>query len=575
MSAIHDSTMEQRSAGARPARQPRRRLLILISVLVALTCAWIPIHRVRINDRLLTAVVAREPAAVRGALEAGADPNLRLPLMHDDSGPFNLVHWLKDLLQGKASSRPNNQRSMLMVAASLGDGPICADLVAHGADMRVRLSNGSTALLLASRARSADALRVLLDHGASLQERDSKKRSPYLIAVEEGGVETIRAVLDHGADVNEQDVDRRPALAVAVERKQPDVVRLLLDRGADLKPFQQMLTTSPPNSGYSPSVIRSGRPVRIRFAISGLDLAARNGSAELIRALGKSEAGRADIHARGRYVLTEAVQSGRIEAVKALLELGAGGDDIDALDLACQQGRADMADLLLSNGARVNNADSAGRTPLFCACTNGNGAALTKNLIARGADVKARTGQGETTLMAAVNSPELTKLMLLKGVDARARTIRGESAMSRAYRPEVIKLLAEAGADVNDVGDSGEPPLLRAASNREVALYLLSRGADPRLPNRQGETAISRTMDAAVIGALLKNGANPDERSLSGMTPLMSAVWRRDRDSVAALLEHHADPNVPDNQGRTPLSFARQMKIGEIAALLEKAGAKE
>ena len=115
-------------ATALPRRRSRhRRLFFLLALLAVSIVAWVFIHRARENDALLYAVVDGDARAVHRALASGADPNLRLPLLHSDSGPFNLLQWLRTLLQGKASSTPNNQRSMLMVAASLGNGPICSD----------------------------------------------------------------------------------------------------------------------------------------------------------------------------------------------------------------------------------------------------------------------------------------------------------------------------------------------------------------------------------------------------------------------------------------------------------------
>jgi hypothetical protein len=80
--------------------------------------------------------------------------------------------------------------------------------------------------------------------------------------------------------------------------------------------------------------------------------------------------------------------------------------------------------------------------------------------------------------------------------------------------------------------------------------------------------------DTAQTTALLDQGAARDARDELGRTPLMLAVMQRRVEVVRLLLDHGADPNVADNTGRTPLQQARQQDLREIAAMLERAGAR-
>jgi uncharacterized protein len=79
--------------------------------------------------------------------------------------------------------------------------------------------------------------------------------------------------------------------------------------------------------------------------------------------------------------------------------------------------------------------------------------------------------------------------------------------------------------------------------------------------------------DVARAGALLDDGANPEQMDAMGRTPLMLAVIAHRDDMVGLLLAHHANPNAADNSGQTPLQRARLDQQSNIVRLLERAGA--
>jgi len=121
-----------------------------------------------------------------------------------------------------------------------------------------------------------------------------------------------------------------------------------------------------------------------------------------------------------------------------------------------------MTKLMLDKGADVNRTTLSGVTPIMFT----RDAAVVQLLVARGADVRARSKVGETALM-----------------DAAAR---GDLAAA--------KLLLERGADVNAVDHRGYTPLIFAAHYDgdavELVKLLLSRGADIQA-KAEGETALS------------------------------------------------------------------------------------
>ena len=84
----------------------------------------------------------------------------------------------------------------------------------------------------------------------------------------------------------------------------------------------------------------------------------------------------------------------------------------------------------------------------------------------------------------------------------------------------------------------------------------------------------ARAGDVTEIRALAAKGADPNERSgVNTWTPLMHAIHKNQRASVAALLDAHADPNLASRSGETPLMMAAGYGQAAIVRLLLARGA--
>jgi hypothetical protein len=118
----------------------------------------------------------------------------------------------------------------------------------------------------------------------------------------------------------------------------------------------------------------------------------------------------------------------------------------------------------------------------------------------------AQVYEGDTALHAAAFSydPEMARELVNRGADVRARNRRGAEPLhaavigepgSATWNPrrqrEIILSLIDAGADPNATAAGGVTPLHRAVRNRcsGAVETLLRTGADPRVPNDRGSTA--------------------------------------------------------------------------------------
>ncbi len=273
--------------------------------------------------------------------------------------------------------------------------------------------------------------------------------------------------------------------------------------------------------------------------------------------------------------LAGAAKTGRLETARTLLLLGADADTPDEngvcpLNYAAFGDRAEIAKLLLENGARVNQT-IGGSTPLDFAVARGSVEAA-RILIDYGADVRRVYPDGRTPLHIAVANGHFTTVELLidRGADLAIKDKTGMTPLDLAAainHPGMVGMLLEAGA-------TSSRPLLRNAvrQNRaELVVALLTHPGEPLAPVLREALAKS---SPAIVGLLLKAGANINARDEAGFTPLHDAALAGNASVVRSLLERGADINAGDrDSGATALYMAATMGREDVVMLLLEKGA--
>jgi ankyrin repeat protein len=343
----------------------------------------------------------------------------------------------------------------------------------------------------------------------------------------------------------------------------------------------------------------------------------------------------------GMTALHWAVRLDDLETAKALIKAGAAVHaptryGITPMYLASLNGSAAMIDVLLAAGVDADLANPGGETALMTAARTGKTEAV-KLLLDRGAAVNAKEGvRGQTALMWAVqeNHPAVASLLLARGADINAQTAvvipdgttgapQGTSGDIGAHGPgiyrsravptpsggmtallfaardgnkEMVRLLLDAGADINLPAANGTPPITVAITNNHIALAmtLLDRGADPNLADnfykrtplyaaiemrnmdftRESPPPVADTADPMdLIEALLAKGAKPNVQvnttpvrgfmqgsanwaNFDGQTPFIRAALAGDVTLMRLLLDNGADPKITTNDGATALMAA-------------------
>lgn len=255
--------------------------------------------------------------------------------------------------------------------------------------------------------------------------------------------------------------------------------------------------------------------------------------------------------------------------VIATMLMNAGADVNGCLESAMRSGHTGMVNLLLAKGAHANSEDGA--EALSVAVVDGT-IVQARNLISAGADVAWVYEGGATALYRALHNPEMVKLLLQAGADVNAVTefdipivenfVRYGSTDAIRFlldaRPkvfgnavyfavdngdfEILQILLNTGADVNACfKDSRRTALTRAVEEQDVSIvnFLLESGADVN-----GCTLAHVHDSLEDTDRFLWEEAGYDHDSTIDCTPLQAASFHHDTEIAKILIEAGAEVDM-------------------------------
>ena len=325
-------------------------------------------------------------------------------------------------------------------------------------------------------------------------------RSEVADALKAGDLAGARKLVEQHADVNAPQSDGATALDWAVYRSDKEMVDLLLGAGANARAASR--------EGSTP-----------------LWLASINGDAAIIAALLKAGADANEHLPLGRTPLMAASRTGNVEAIQVLLDHGA---DVNARETL------------------------RGTTPLMWAADEGHAAAI-QLLIQRGADFKARsdmTERGRGPALGKANDPR-------KQVAAQGRALAAGRALD-------LRDLSALRGDSNGIGGQGAGGIARGGRTR-----------GGRAPTGRATDGVDQGFDQNDDAAVAAFGfrGRPAPKDGGALTPLVYAVRADDLDSVKVLLAAGADVNQVTGYGWSPLLVATQNRYYRLGAYLIDHGA--
>ncbi|MEZ0226006.1 MAG: ankyrin repeat domain-containing protein [Alphaproteobacteria bacterium] len=387
-----------------------------------------------------------------------------------------------------------------------------------GINLNVTSSGGDTALHICARNNLTDVGLLLLEAGANpkVPHCDDAQRTPLADAVNFGKPEMAELLTRYGGYAPGQAASNGfTLLHRACEKGNPRLVEAMITAGAD--------SNEKTGNGATPLLV----------AIVQRQTAVAEKLLEFTDVM----------HGVNEYfVLTDPRQR-------------------TAFQLAIEKGQSTLVAKMLAFGSNVNAADAEGLTPLHRAILKAD-LPLVKTLIANGADINKQAGGSKSALYLACQSPDITdgKLrgaivdyLLRQGADPDqpqpgTKTTPLHAAILSASGKETVEALLAYPGNRNQPDEEGFQPVF----------YTIHKS------------------DTNLLKQMLDAGCDVNARHMvNARTPLIQAVHESSAPAVALLLSKGANPKLFDSHGKSALSYARDKKLTEIVALLETALTKK
>lgn len=426
-------------------------------------------------------------------------------------------------------------------------------LLAGQADINSRNENNFTPLMHAAHTGNPEIVDLLLARGAEANAVSYTGQSPLLIAITQRDKEVVAVLLRHGAKPVPLPYVRKEARSPVSKEPLTAKGEGGIGRGAPLP------GPGPVDDEHALTPLSDARTEQV--TAHPVELAIDNNLEEICLLLLKSSAvmSRDDL---GK-IFQKSLKMAQYRVADILIGQGAdvrmeAEPGVPLLNFVVQDGFGWMAkketvDYLCRRGAEVNRADDKnGSSPLHWVAARGD-AELAEILLRHGAKINARSKTGKTPLLLAGSRHDA--------------------------KPEMIRMLLNSGADPNLVDDQKNHLLLSRTivSNPELLDLLLKNKADPNVEDRWNRTplfhAVTVKGTTAPVQMLLAAGVDPNHRGKDPITfhhdetvPIKVALKAENIEAARLLLAHGADIKADCMKGMVVAAMENAHREGELLA---------
>lgn len=455
----------------------------------------------------------------------------------------------------------NDQEIVLMLACLRGRVNIVKLLLENKYDVDYQNSSGKTPLHLASLRGNTEVVNLLLGLVIKYARNECDKNSHE----SDSNIRDKKAFNE--SDIDIQDYDGNTALHIACKMKHKNIVHLLLQKWTcTFGKFN--------NARGKIDLITKKLYVKDNQGRLALHMAAESGSVDIFEILFQaiSMDNHIEISDRlshlsnlinardknGKTCLYTACENGHQNVVDFLLKYSCCNIDIPnylhetPLFCSCRNDKKEIVDVLIKKEAKVNIADSSGRTPLHVSVEIENKNLLTKDI-------------------GIINMVQ--SILKQKDCDVNKKDKSSNSALHLAILGKNVKIVetilkaaCNVGCDINQTNSHNKTPLLVAVSNdaTNIVKLLINNGCDLHQCNsneiKAFHLACKSNYNGNIIKLFLKRETDFDLDTWDrlGRTGLHYAVFGKNLKAIKLLRKTEININKQDEHKNTAIHNAYQ-----------------
>ena len=472
------------------------------------------------NILVYAAMRAETPDVIKFLIDKGLSVNF------NDFNGRSLAHFAAmnqnpEIMQilidyGVAFDKEDNDYNTtpLEVAAQFGSPEVCELLIKAGSRINYKDKAGFSPIIFSTFNANIDVFNVLVKYGADVNVEDNKKRSLLYHAFEHSGLELVKEITRlTKTQFNNEDFEEY--------RQNIEKIRYMEERAANDPEFLNSLLAI----GIDP---RLPRDIKLPYVF----LAAGNPDLRVIEFWGKNSS-----------------------------DLSLGSEFVDFFSYAIEKNpNPEIIDYLSNKRLFIKDAFL-----IFDHIIKNNSVEVWKRLFDLGFP---REDVYLFALLGKIEhpNPDIVALLAEDEASYKSKWQTGSTACHMAAQkddPVYIKILKEAGADINVKNDYGITPLMVACSrgtNIEVIDYLIENGANIKQLDHYGSDAFMYAMansNINIIKHLVDLGADIHTKSGNGENILMAALEKgADLEKIKYILSLGIDINEKSKDGEQAISKA-------------------